>query len=94
MGFLFGFALPVERLPMLVVGPAITAAGLVFGYLELRSPGTIGLGWCATDLTAGLAITIYGFMERRRRLTARRADDAADTGDQASHHEGFDTRRP
>ena len=79
---------------MLVVGPAITAAGLVFGYLELRSPGTIDLGWCATDLTAGLAITIYGFMERRRRLTARRADDAADTGDQASHHEGFDTRRP
>ena len=85
MGFLFGFALPVERLPVLIVGPAITAAGLAFGYLELRSPGSIGLGWCATDLAAGLAITIYGLMERRRRLSGRRADDATETDDQASH---------
>jgi hypothetical protein len=94
MGFFFGFALPVERLPILVVGPAITAVGLVLGYLELRSPGSGSLGWCATDLVAGLAITIYGFMERRRRFTGSRVDDAAPTSDSASHEGRRDTRQP
>lgn len=32
----FGFALPVERFPVLVMGPAITSAGLVFGYVCIR----------------------------------------------------------
>jgi hypothetical protein len=66
LGFFVGFALPFERLPIPFVGPAITVAGLVLGYLELRSPSSDSVGWCATDLVAGLAITIYGFMERRR----------------------------
>jgi hypothetical protein len=66
LGFFVGFALPVEHLPIVFVGPAITVAGLVLGYLELRSPSSDSVGWCATDLVAGLAITIYGFMERRR----------------------------
>lgn len=94
MRFFFEFALPVERLPILFVGPVITVAGLALGYLELRSPGAGSLGWCVTDLAAGLAITIYGFMERRRRVTGSRVDDAARTGDSPTPEERRDTRRP
>ncbi len=78
MGFLFGFSLPVERLPLLVVGPAIAVAGLVFGYLELKSPSP-DLFWCAVDLVGGIALTAYGVIERRKRTTTRDVQDAEGT---------------
>lgn len=84
MGFLFGFSLPVERLPALAVGPAIAASGMVCGYLELRSPGSVDLGWCAADLALGVATTNRGVLARRGQSTRRNEGDAIAVGDSAA----------
>lgn len=85
MSFLFGFSLPVERLPLLVVGPTVIAIGVVIGFVELNSPGTVSLWSCAADVLIGLALTIYGVVKRRDRLGKRDAVDAGEANRTATH---------
>jgi hypothetical protein len=67
MGFLFGLVLPAEKIPPLILGPAVALIGLVVGYMEVRSPGQVSLWWCAADVVLGLALTVHGLKERRKR---------------------------
>ena len=66
MGFLFGFGLPAEKVPPLILGPAIALVGTIAAIAEFMKPGQVSLWWCAFDIAGGIAITIYGLVGRKR----------------------------
>ena len=67
MGFLFGLGLPAEKVAPLILGPVIALVGTIGTLAEFMKPGQVSLWWCAFDIAGGIAITIYGLVERRRR---------------------------
>lgn len=71
MSFLFGFMLPVERLPMLVIGPAVTALGLAIGCAKWTSLTSEEIAWCVFDVLLGLAFTVQGAVKLKRQRAAR-----------------------